>query len=358
MKRIKKLICGVVSCAFAASLLGSFTTGVTAADDFTVTIDSKTVEPGDSYTLTMDMENIPSTGINVCDFGISFDSSLVTVDSVELGALADGVTVDENLPDPFAYFIDTNVIDVLYSDVSDTPLKGSGTFLSISGKVKETAADGSEAEFKVVPIDRTSTPGASASNEKVIFGYLADDVQEYSPALVPGTLTIKTTPVTTVTTTAVTTTTTQTQTTIQTEPVTTTSSDSITTTIVTNPVTTTSAQIVTTTIDTQPVTTVSTATKATTAKTTTTTKTTTNVTTSTTVPSTTVPVTTTTTSDKLIGDVNLDGRVTIADMVWLKNYFVKKATFKDAQLEVADINQDNVVNIFDVIRLRRLLLNE
>lgn len=339
MKLIKKIFCGVISCTVAASLFGGIALGVTAADDFSVKISSETVEPGESYTLTLDMENIPSPGINVCEFGISYDSSLVTVESIELGKLAENVTADENLPHPFAYMIDTDVVDVLFSDVSGTVLSGSGTFLSITGKVSETAADGSEAEFSIVPIDRAVTPGSGTSNGKVIFGNLSEEVTEFSPVLVSGKVSIKTTPVTTPATTAVTTTVTQTTTTIVTQPVTTTAKTTTTqpgTTIVTQPVT--SVSTVTTTVATNPVTSAS-------AKTTTT------------IPATTTAVTTTTTrDDTLMGDINLDGNVTVADAVVFQKYFIKAKSFNARQFAAADFNEDGSVNIFDLIALKRFIV--
>lgn len=339
MKLIKKIFCGVISCTVAASLFGGIALGVTAADDFSVKISSETVEPGESYTLTLDMENIPSPGINVCEFGISYDSSLVTVESIELGKLAENVTADENLPHPFAYMIDTDVVDVLFSDVSGTVLSGSGTFLSITGKVSETAADGSEAEFSIVPIDRAVTPGSGTSNGKVIFGNLSEEVTEFSPVLVSGKVSIKTTPVTTPATTAVTTTVTQTTTTIVTQPVTSTAKTTTTqpgTTIVTQPVT--SVSTVTTTVATNPVTSAS-------------------ATTTTTIPATTTAVTTTTTrDDTLMGDINLDGSITVADVVVFQKYFIKSKAFNARQFAAADFNEDGSVNIFDLIALKRFIV--
>ena len=339
MKLIKKIFCGVISCTVAASLFGGIALGVTAADDFSVKISSETVEPGESYTLTLDMENIPSPGINVCEFGISYDSSLVTVESIELGKLAENVTADENLPHPFAYMIDTDVVDVLFSDVSGTVLSGSGTFLRIIGKVSETAADGSEAEFSIVPIDRAVTPGSGTSNGKVIFGNLSEEVTEFSPVLVSGKVSIKTTPVTTPATTAVTTTVTQTTTTIVTQPVTTTAKTTTTqpgTTIVTQPVT--SVSTVTTTVATNPVTSAS-------------------ATTTTTIPATTTAVTTTTTRDDTpMGDINLDGSITVADAVVFQKYFIKAKSFNARQFAAADFNEDGSVNIFDLIALKRFIV--
>jgi hypothetical protein len=339
MKNIKKLIGGVISCVLAASLLSSIVSGAAVADDFTVKISSETVQPGENYTLTLNMENIPSNGLNVCEFGISYDPSLVTVENVELGSLADEVTSGGEMPDPFAYMINTGVIDVLFSDISGTILSGSGTFLSITGKVNSAAADGSEAVFEIVPIGRAVSPGSDKTNEKVIFGHIADDVTEYSPALESGTLSIRkvqtTTPVTTTATSCVTTFTTTSVSTTVTQ---------LTTSMKTQPVTTTATTYYTASTTIKPNTTTS---VSTTAIPVTTTK---SVTTEET------PTTTTSENDKIAGDVNLDGRVTVADVIMLQKYFVKAVKFSDLQYGTADFNEDGIVNIFDVIGLKRFLL--
>ena len=68
------------------------------------------------------------------------------------------------------------------------------------------------------------------------------------------------------------------------------------------------------------------------------------------------PTTTTSENDKIAGDVNLDGRVTVADVIMLQKYFVKAVKFSDLQYGTADFNEDDIVNIFDVIGLKSFLL--
>lgn len=357
MKSVKKLICGAISCVFAASLLSGITLGVTAADDFSVKISSETAKPGESYTLTVDMENIPENGINLCEFGISYDPELVTVESLELGSLAADVTAQGDLPHPFSYEINTNVISVLFADVSGTFLKGSGTFFEISGKVSETADDGSEAVFSIVPISRAVSAGSASLNDKAIFGN-DETMEEYAPTLGSGKVSIRNTPVTTTTTQPTTTIVTQTVTTTVTQPVTTTVTQPVATTVV-QPVTTVeqpTTRIVTQTVTivTQPVTTTvtqPTTTKPVTAATTSSRPTTTKPVTTETAP------TTTTGSGRLLGDVNLDKSVSAADVVLMQKYFVKAEKLSAEQFALADFNEDGSVNIFDVVSLKRFVIN-
>lgn len=189
--KTKRMIAGL---AAAATLIAATVSSVaTAAESVGVKISSQEVKAGGSYELTLSLENIPSAGINACDFGISYDSSLVTVDSL---ALADGVTATEgDLPSPFEYNIESDVVSVMYalgaSDASSY-LKGSTALLTISGTVNKDAKAGSDAVFKIVPVDRASAPGSSTSNSSVIFGCMGADgtATAYTPQYTDGHVTV------------------------------------------------------------------------------------------------------------------------------------------------------------------------
>lgn len=188
--RTKRMIAGLVAAVALSSVSASAI--VTAADDFSVSISKTEAAAGASFELTLDLTNIPSTGINACDFGISYDSSLVTIDEVNLGSLAKDVSsVEGTLPEPFECNIETGVISVMYAlGTTDSAyfLNGTGTFLNISGTVKADAAAGSDAEFKIVPVDRAVTPGSSTTNSTVVFGYMSADETTtiYEPVFTAG----------------------------------------------------------------------------------------------------------------------------------------------------------------------------
>lgn len=188
--RTKKVIAGLVAAMTLASVSASAI--VSAADEFSVGISEAEAAAGESFELTLDLTNIPQTGINACDFGISYDSSLVTIDEVTLGSLAKDVTsVEGSLPDPFECNIETGVISVMYAlGTTDSAyfLNGTGTFLNIKGTVNEDAAAGSDAAFEIVPVDRAVTPGSSTTNSTVVFGYMSADetTTVYTPVFTDG----------------------------------------------------------------------------------------------------------------------------------------------------------------------------
>lgn len=58
----------------------------------------------------------------------------------------------------------------------------------------------------------------------------------------------------------------------------------------------------------------------------------------------------------LLGDINADGKVNMADLVLLQNYILGKIDLTAVQYGAADVITDSRVDIFDLIGLRRLLV--
>lgn len=56
------------------------------------------------------------------------------------------------------------------------------------------------------------------------------------------------------------------------------------------------------------------------------------------------------------GDVDLNGKVTIADAVLLQKYLIGSKTFNASQYNIADMNSDGSVDVFDMISMRKILL--
>ena len=55
------------------------------------------------------------------------------------------------------------------------------------------------------------------------------------------------------------------------------------------------------------------------------------------------------------GDVNLDGSVTMGDMVLLLRHLLGSETLTQAQAAQADLHPDGVVNGLDLCRMRQVL---
>ena len=83
-------------------------------------------------------------------------------------------------------------------------------------------------------------------------------------------------------------------------------------------------------------------------------------TTTTTTTSTTTTVTTTTTTEptpvNLSGDLSLDGKINIADIVLLQKYLLGTEKFTRKQFEIGDMNKDGAVDAFDMVLLRKEII--
>ncbi len=155
---------------------------VSAADTVKVTVGNAKAEAGGSFSVTVDLADIPAAGINGCDFGIEYDASALTITSVKAGALAkedsaalDGVSALE-------VGIDEGLVSVIYGlGTTDTSnyMTGSGTFITLEGTVNNSAAAG-KYDLDIVAVDRLQTPSGSAANADIIFGNLAEDNLTYT----------------------------------------------------------------------------------------------------------------------------------------------------------------------------------
>jgi catechol 1,2-dioxygenase len=62
--------------------------------------------------------------------------------------------------------------------------------------------------------------------------------------------------------------------------------------------------------------------------------------------------------DLLLGDVNFDGQLNVADVIGIVNIILGITIPTDNELFVADVNQDGIVNVIDVIALVNIILNQ
>ncbi len=188
--KTRKLIAGFMGAAVAATMAASVI--VTAADSVNVTVSNDKVKAGEDFTLTVSIDGIPSAGMNACDFGIEYDSDLVSVSSVTKGELIPQVPDSElAVSDPLTTNIEDGFISVIYGVGTVDPayyLKDSGVFLTIKGTVDEKAEAGSKAEFSIVPINRTEKPSGTAVNKNTYFGLIDGDenITVYTPTITDG----------------------------------------------------------------------------------------------------------------------------------------------------------------------------
>lgn len=57
------------------------------------------------------------------------------------------------------------------------------------------------------------------------------------------------------------------------------------------------------------------------------------------------------------GDINGDGQFNIADAVKFNNYLISNDTLTNEQIKIADLNEDGVADVFDLVLFRQMVIN-
>ena len=60
--------------------------------------------------------------------------------------------------------------------------------------------------------------------------------------------------------------------------------------------------------------------------------------------------------NKISGDINNDGAITISDLVLLQSYLLGISDFNTEQYIYADINKDSLVDFCDMIMMRKKIV--
>lgn len=194
--KVRKIVAGLA----AVSMLAAFSAqAVFAADTVTIKAGEATVAPGENFTLDVSLDGVPAQGISVIEFAVTYDASVVTIDGVSAGAVADnGVDAAEKFDGVTVFqagYETAGLVTITYSTgLSDAQycVTDSGVFATISGTVAEDAKDG-EYPVTITAIPRETVEGSGDTNKNVKAGYIAADgtVTKYDTTLTDGKVIVK-----------------------------------------------------------------------------------------------------------------------------------------------------------------------
>ncbi|MGN1036607.1 MAG: cohesin domain-containing protein [Ruminococcus sp.] len=181
--KLKKMASGLVSVLVLSCSALSVMSASGAEGTVKISASQETAFAGGQFTVEVSLSDIPETGIQGADFAVTYDSSIVSIDKVEIGTLAQtGADEVDNIAELPAFMssISKEKSAVLVSfAVADSNSKyymqGEGVMFTITGTVLENATDGSVAEFNIVPNPRKiNGSGTAEDNNKIWLGYDAD----------------------------------------------------------------------------------------------------------------------------------------------------------------------------------------
>ena len=193
--KTKKVVVGAVAAAML-SLAVCPVVPAAAGETVQISVGNEEVKAGEKFSVNVSLNDISAPGIQATDFAVSYDSSLITIDSVDAGALANTGAADadgssSSVPVFEASINSEGYVNLVWStglDDSSYWLNGSGVFCTINGTVSASAKEGTEIPLKVTAIDRTVNPGSS-DKAAIFAGYVKDDAAvEFAVETVDGSI--------------------------------------------------------------------------------------------------------------------------------------------------------------------------
>ncbi len=180
----KKIVSGLMAMTMAAMSMGLT---AFAADDVQVTIGKDQVDVNGTFSVTVDLASVPSSGLSSIDFAINYDADLVSISKVELDTVGKtGADSKEgDLGDTLFSWHDTGkqIVVVWATGLTDSQywVKSSGAFLKITGTGKKEGT----CALKGGAVDRAAYPGSSAKAD-VVFSAVGDPTKDYTASFTDG----------------------------------------------------------------------------------------------------------------------------------------------------------------------------
>ncbi|SFW40066.1 cohesin domain-containing protein [Ruminococcus flavefaciens] len=205
--KTKKVVVGALAAMLSLSVC-SLAPAVAAGETVQISVGKVNAEAGAAFSVDVSLADIPSSGIQCLDFAVSYDSKVLTIESIEAGALVKNGSDSKDLSASLAPLFEGTVnssegwASAAWSTSTDDAsywLKSDGVFCTIKGKVASGVANGTVSDLKIIPIDRELYSKSGVKNKEISCGYEKDKKPvKYDTTLVNGSVTVGT-PVTTTT---------------------------------------------------------------------------------------------------------------------------------------------------------------
>nr|AEV58619.1 scaffoldin C [Ruminococcus flavefaciens] len=180
--KTKEIVIGAMAAAMLSLSICSIAPAVAADETVQISVSKTTAEAGGEFKVDVSLADIPTTGLQCCNFAIKYDPKVLTIKDITAGTLAGTVSGDASssmLPN-FNNYSQEGLISVMWSTSVDDAskwLKGEGTFCTITGTVAAGTANGTVSEITVLPTSRETYDGSGVMNDAFDCGYLKDGVK-------------------------------------------------------------------------------------------------------------------------------------------------------------------------------------
>jgi hypothetical protein len=178
--KTNKVIVGAIAATMLSLSLSSFAPAFAAGETVQISVGNAEVKAGEKFKVDVSLANVPSTGIQGVDFAVTYDSSILTIDDITVGTIADtgAATGDQtaSLLPTFDVSISNSdgYSSVIWSTAAESSywIKKDGVFCTISGTVSSNAQKGKDYAIKLEPVKRETYIGSGSKNSSISIGYL------------------------------------------------------------------------------------------------------------------------------------------------------------------------------------------
>ena len=187
--KTKKIVIGTMAAAMLSLSVCSLIPASAAGETVLISAGKATANAGETFEVEVTLADIPETGIRGCNFSIEFDKSIITVDEITAGPLAEngaGTTdPSASLIPTFSSYLenDEGSASIMWSTSLDDAkywLKGEGVLCTVKGTVASNAKNGAKSEIKIVPVKRFTNTESGVMNDTIDCGYLNKDGEKVS----------------------------------------------------------------------------------------------------------------------------------------------------------------------------------
>lgn len=149
------------------------------SESVVINLASNEVKRGETFTLDVAITDAPTTGVNVLDFAVVYDTDVLNVVSAELSPVTTIISDTQLIPCETFIDDETGYVSFIYHDTAKALVADDLLFtLTI---VVEADAELGKAMLSVAPVPRTLNPDSDRENFKTTFGtYVDGELVQYT----------------------------------------------------------------------------------------------------------------------------------------------------------------------------------
>ncbi|MBP3267458.1 MAG: hypothetical protein J6M07_03935, partial [Ruminococcus sp.] len=164
--------------------LSSLAPAFAAGETVQISASNAEAKAGDQFEVKVSLADVPSTGIQGIDFAVTYDNTVVTIDKITVGEIADTKAASSDQTASLLPTFDVSIQNsegyssVIWSTaVEDSSywISKDGVLCTITGTVSSNAKPGAESPIKLEAVKRETYVGSGTDNSSISAGYSAND---------------------------------------------------------------------------------------------------------------------------------------------------------------------------------------